>query len=89
VKSLLLLLPCVSLLTAERPPIVGIANFVAKMLQVDVHVRESVGEDKFYKDPGKPVVARLFCTHGKRTEMMIRKPVEKPCRSENLDVYDK
>jgi len=49
-----------------------------------------------YKPRREPNIARdgrwllhLFDKHNTRTEVMIRKPVEKPCCSENLDPYIK
>ena len=50
--------------------------------------------DRGYKPPREPRVARdgrmllqLYDKHGTRTEVMVRKPVEKPCCSPNLDPY--
>jgi len=52
--------------------------------------------DRGYKPPREPNVARdgrlllqLYDTHHTRTEVMIRKPVQKPCCSENMDPYIK
>jgi len=52
--------------------------------------------DRGYKPPREPNVARdgrmllqLYDKHNTRTEVMIRKPVQKPCCSENMDPYIK
>ncbi|HTP32271.1 MAG TPA: VOC family protein [Candidatus Acidoferrales bacterium] len=52
--------------------------------------------DRGYKPPREPSVARdgrmllqLYDKHNTRTEVMIRKPVQKPCCSENMDPYIK
>jgi len=52
--------------------------------------------DRGYQPPREPNVARdgrmrlqLYGKHGTRTEVMIRKPVQKPCCSENMDTYIK
>ena len=52
--------------------------------------------DRGYKPPREPSIARdgrmllqLYDTHNTRTEVMIRKPVQKPCCSENMDPYIK
>ncbi|HXK02226.1 MAG TPA: VOC family protein [Verrucomicrobiae bacterium] len=52
--------------------------------------------DRGYKPPREPSVARdgrmllqLYDQHNTRTEVMIRKPVQKPCCSENMDPYIK
>jgi len=49
-----------------------------------------------YTPPREPNLARdgrwllqLYDKHGTRTEMMVRKPAEKPCCSENMDPYIK
>jgi len=52
--------------------------------------------DRGYKPPREPNLARdgrmllqLYDKHNTRTEVMVRKPVEKPCCSENMDPYIK
>jgi len=52
--------------------------------------------DRGYKPPREPNLARdgrmllqLYDKHNTRTEVMIRKPVQKPCCSENVDPYIK
>lgn len=52
--------------------------------------------DRGYKPPREPSIARdgrmllqLYDKHNTRTEVMIRKPVQKPCCSENTDPYIK
>jgi len=52
--------------------------------------------ERGYIPPREPNIARdgrwllqLYDKHNTRTEVMVRKPVEKPCCSENLDVYTK
>lgn len=52
--------------------------------------------DRGYKPPREPNLARdgrmllqLYDKHNTRTEVMIRKPVQKPCCSENMDPYIK
>lgn len=52
--------------------------------------------DRGYKPPREPNIARdgrmllqLYDKHNTRTEVMVRKPVEKPCCSENRDPYIK
>jgi hypothetical protein len=47
-----------------------------------------------YTPPREPNIARdgrwllqLYDKHNTRTEVMVRKPVQKPCCSENLDPY--
>jgi catechol 2,3-dioxygenase-like lactoylglutathione lyase family enzyme len=52
--------------------------------------------DRGYKPPHEPSVARdgrlllqLYDRNSTRTEVMIRKPVQKPCCSENMDPYIK
>jgi hypothetical protein len=52
--------------------------------------------DRGYKPPREPNLARdgrmllhLYDKHNTRTEVMIRKPVHKPCCSENMDPYIK
>ncbi|HEY3836162.1 MAG TPA: VOC family protein [Bryobacteraceae bacterium] len=52
--------------------------------------------DRGYKPPREPDLARdgrmllqLYDKHNTRTEVMVRKPVEKPCCSENMDPYIK
>ena len=50
--------------------------------------------DRGYKPPREPNLARdgrmllqLYDKHNTRTEVMVRKPVAKPCCSENMDPY--
>ncbi len=52
--------------------------------------------ERGYKPPREPSVARdgrlllqLYDKNNTRTEVMIRKPVQKPCCSENMDPYIK
>lgn len=52
--------------------------------------------DRGYKPPREPNVARdgrmllqLYDKHNTRTEVMVRKPVQMPCCSENMDPYIK
>jgi catechol 2,3-dioxygenase-like lactoylglutathione lyase family enzyme len=52
--------------------------------------------ERGYKPAREPNVARdgrlllqLYDQHGTRTEVMVRKPVQKPCCSENMDPYIK
>ena len=52
--------------------------------------------DRGYKPPREPNLARdgrmllqLYDKHNTRTEVMVRKPVGKPCCSENMDPYIK
>ncbi|HUA63013.1 MAG TPA: VOC family protein [Verrucomicrobiae bacterium] len=52
--------------------------------------------DRGYKPQREPSVARdgrillqLYDQHNTRTEVMVRKPVQKPCCSENMDPYIK
>jgi hypothetical protein len=52
--------------------------------------------DRGYHPPREPNLARdgrlllqLYDKHNTRTEVMVRKPVEKPCCSENMDPYIK
>lgn len=51
-------------------------------------------QERGYKPPREPRIARdgrwllqLYDKHNTRTEVMVRKPVEKPCCSENLDPF--
>lgn len=53
-------------------------------------------QERGYTPPREPRIARdgrlllqLYDKHNTRTEVMIRKPVEKPCCTENLDPYVK
>ena len=53
--------------------------------------------DRGYKPPKEPGVnardgrwlLQLYDRNGTRTEVMVRKPVQKPCCSENMDPYIK
>ncbi len=53
--------------------------------------------DRGYKPPKEPAIhardgrwlLQLYDKNGTRTEVMVRKPVHKPCCSENMDPYIK
>ncbi|HEV2446852.1 MAG TPA: hypothetical protein VGS58_13070, partial [Candidatus Sulfopaludibacter sp.] len=60
----------------------------------DVQKVNQTVNDRGYKPPSPPNIARdgrwllqLYDKNYTRTEMMIRKPVETPCCSPNLDDY--
>lgn len=61
---------------------------------LDIQSLYKTVQERGYTPPRPPNIARdgrwllqLYDKHNTRTEVMIRKPVEKPCCSENLDPY--
>ncbi len=79
--------------TQPTPQQLGVLNHYALATDDIQHVYKTVME-RGYKPPREPAIARdgrwllqLYDKNFTRTEMMVRKPVETPCCSPNLDDY--
>lgn len=75
------------------PQQLGVLNHVC-LGTLDIQAVYKTVADRGYQPPREPNIARdgrwllhLFDKHNTRTEVMVRKPVQKPCCSENLDPY--
>jgi lactoylglutathione lyase len=81
--------------TRPNPRTLGVLHHYA-LESMDLQAVYKTVVERGYKPPAEPNIARdgrwllqLYDAHNTRTEMMIRKPVQTPCCSPNLDDYKK
>jgi hypothetical protein len=86
----------VEYMVAEKTPnpqLLGVLNHYA-LGTMEIHKAYDTVVERGYKPPAEPNIAvdgrwllQLYDKNYTRTELMIRKPVQTPCCSPNLDDY--